>query len=107
MGLATPSCKKPSLLPPLLEVEIGAKAIGAGINSVYHFIPFLLFRYYRVIHACSLSQDIETMPAGDLTEIGERGINLSGGQKQRVSLARAIYADRFVSYEYFNVEGEK
>ncbi|XP_063866904.1 ATP-binding cassette sub-family C member 5-like isoform X1 [Scylla paramamosain] len=53
-------------------------------------------RYYRVIHACSLSQDIETMPAGDMTEIGERGINLSGGQKQRVSLARAIYADRDV-----------
>lgn len=36
------------------------------------------------------------MPAGDMTEIGERGINLSGGQKQRVSLARALYADRLV-----------
>jgi ABC-type multidrug transport system fused ATPase/permease subunit len=33
------------------------------------------------------------LPDGDLTEIGERGINLSGGQKQRVSLARAAYAD--------------
>ena len=32
------------------------------------------------------------MPAGDGTEIGERGINLSGGQKQRVALARACYA---------------
>ncbi|XP_048239473.1 ATP-binding cassette sub-family C member 2-like [Haliotis rufescens] len=31
------------------------------------------------------------LPAGDMTEIGERGINLSGGQKQRVSLARAVY----------------
>lgn len=30
---------------------------------------------------------------GDLTQIGERGINLSGGQKQRVSIARAVYAD--------------
>ena len=33
------------------------------------------------------------LPAGDKTEIGEKGINLSGGQKLRVSLARAVYAD--------------
>ena len=33
------------------------------------------------------------MGGGDLTEIGERGVNLSGGQKQRISIARAIYND--------------
>lgn len=30
---------------------------------------------------------------GDLTEIGERGVNISGGQKQRVSMARAVYSN--------------
>jgi hypothetical protein len=30
---------------------------------------------------------------GDMTEIGEKGINLSGGQKQRIALARAAYSD--------------
>ena len=30
---------------------------------------------------------------GDLTEVGERGINLSGGQRQRISIARALYYD--------------
>lgn len=46
----------------------------------------------EVIEACSLKPDIAILPGGDLTEIGERGINLSGGQKARVALARAVYS---------------
>ncbi|XP_075790564.1 LOW QUALITY PROTEIN: ATP-binding cassette sub-family C member 2 [Pelodiscus sinensis] len=49
-------------------------------------------RYRRVLEACALLPDLELLPGGDLTEIGEKGINLSGGQKQRVSLARAVYS---------------
>lgn len=51
-------------------------------------------RYDDVIDACALLDDLAVLPAGDATEIGERGINLSGGQKARVSLARALYAKK-------------
>lgn len=49
-------------------------------------------RYHQVIQACGLQPDIDLLPARDMTEIGERGVNLSGGQKQRIALARALYS---------------
>lgn len=41
--------------------------------------PMQPSRYNAVIDACALNQDLAELPAGDLTELGERGINLSGG----------------------------
>uniref|UniRef100_A0A8C2GPP5 Multidrug resistance-associated protein 1 n=1 Tax=Cyprinus carpio TaxID=7962 RepID=A0A8C2GPP5_CYPCA len=49
--------------------------------------------YEKVVEACALLPDLEVLPGGDLTEIGEKGVNLSGGQKQRVSVARAVYCN--------------
>lgn len=47
--------------------------------------------YQRALDCCALRHDLEMMPDGDSTEIGERGVTLSGGQKARVALARAVY----------------
>lgn len=60
--------------------------------------PFDQKKYDRVIEACALRSDLDMLPGGDQTEIGEKGINLSGGQKQRVSLARAVYQDADVYF---------
>ena len=49
--------------------------------------------YKKVLESCALEPDLKILSAGDMTEIGEKGINLSGGQKQRVSLARAVYSN--------------
>ncbi|KAI9333150.1 P-loop containing nucleoside triphosphate hydrolase protein [Zopfochytrium polystomum] len=50
-------------------------------------------RYLRVLAVCALEPDLRILPSGDLTSIGEKGINLSGGQRQRVNLARAVYQE--------------
>uniref|UniRef100_A0A8B9TNT6 ABC-type glutathione-S-conjugate transporter n=1 Tax=Anas platyrhynchos TaxID=8839 RepID=A0A8B9TNT6_ANAPL len=47
--------------------------------------------FNSVVDACALQPDLESFPAGQKSEIGEKGINISGGQKQRVNLARAVY----------------
>ncbi|XP_046538302.1 ATP-binding cassette sub-family C member 11 isoform X3 [Equus quagga] len=71
--------------------------IGASIReNILMGVQYDKARYLQVLHCCSLNRDLEILPFGDMTEIGERGLNLSGGQKQRISLARAVYADRDV-----------
>jgi ATP-binding cassette subfamily C (CFTR/MRP) protein 1 len=49
--------------------------------------------YNKIIDACAMRPDLKILKDGDMTEIGEKGINLSGGQKHRTSLARAIYSN--------------
>lgn len=53
--------------------------------------PYEKERYKEVVRVCSLQADLDILPAGDMTEIGERGITLSGGQKARINLARSAY----------------
>ncbi|KAI8899807.1 P-loop containing nucleoside triphosphate hydrolase protein [Globomyces pollinis-pini] len=66
--------------------------INASIrDNILFGLPYDSARYQATIEATALIKDFEALEDGDLTEVGERGINLSGGQKQRISLARACY----------------
>ena len=46
----------------------------------YHFCGSLpsIARFGQIIRACSLQHDLDMLPEGQHTEIGEKGINLSG-----------------------------
>lgn len=50
-------------------------------------------KYHEAVKVSALDKDIDSFDYGDLTEIGQRGLNMSGGQKQRIQLARAVYSD--------------
>ncbi|KAM3574900.1 hypothetical protein VYU27_003126 [Nannochloropsis oceanica] len=70
----------------------GSRSSNCGSTSI--FKPVLdTKRYMRALKACALNHDLGNLASGDLTEIGEMGVNLSGGQRARVALARAVYAD--------------
>ena len=62
-------------------------------NNILFFHKFNAEKYNKVLKISELLPDLEILKGGDMTEIGERGINLSGGQKARVSIARALYSD--------------
>ncbi|KAI3905507.1 hypothetical protein MKW98_013666, partial [Papaver atlanticum] len=93
-------------LPPAADVDAevvvrGTVAYVPQVSWIYNSTvrdnilfgsPFIAARYEKAIDVTALQHDLEVLTGGDLTEIGERGVNISGGQKQRVSMARAVYS---------------
>lgn len=73
--------QEPIIFPGLLRDNI---LFGKTFDQVW---------YDTVVEACCLTEDLKNFANGDMTEIGEKGINLSGGQKARLALARAIYSN--------------
>lgn len=66
---------------------------GTIRDNILYGKPMDKIKYEMAIKACALDKDIYNFEHGDLTEIGQRGLNMSGGQKQRIQLARAVYND--------------
>lgn len=66
---------------------------GTIEENILFGAPYDEKRLNEIIQVCALHKDIELMPNGRETLVGERGISLSGGQKARVNLARALYFD--------------
>ncbi|EMR80672.1 putative abc transporter protein [Botrytis cinerea BcDW1] len=81
-------CSQRPWLPSgsIREVIYGANDIDGAINQDNEEW------YNTVTEMCCLTHDFDTLPDGDQTQIGSRGLNLSGGQRQRVTLARALFS---------------
>lgn len=66
---------------------------GTVKENILFGLPFDKAKYNTTIKACCFERDLQLFSGGDLTEIGQNGVNLSGGQKARLSLCRAVYSD--------------
>ncbi|XP_007530511.1 ATP-binding cassette sub-family C member 10 [Erinaceus europaeus] len=108
-------CGKSSLLAAISgelhrlrgQVAVWGLSEGFGLATQEPWIQFATIRdnilfgktfdarlYSEVLEACALNDDLSILPAGDQTEVGEKGVTLSGGQRARIALARAVYQEK-------------
>lgn len=60
-------------------------------NNITFGLPYESKKYNKVINVCAMKTDLQLMPYGDRTLVGERGVSLSGGQKARITLSRCDF----------------
>ncbi|KFH65450.1 hypothetical protein MVEG_08928 [Podila verticillata NRRL 6337] len=84
---------------PWLEIG-GAGGASGNVTGRSTIRDTILFgqvmdeqRYTEVLRACVLEHDLNGLPHGDMTIIGDKGVIWSMSLKQRISLARAVYSD--------------
>jgi ABC-type multidrug transport system fused ATPase/permease subunit len=73
------------------EVVLLSGSIAANIASGFDNSAVSEQLVKDSIAIAQLEEFVSSLPAGVLTEVGERGGNLSGGQRQRVGIARAMF----------------
>lgn len=72
---------------------------GSIMDNIGFFDPSLDFeRVRRAAQLAAVDQDVEAMPMGYHTLVGDMGAALSGGQRQRILLARALYRNPTVLF---------
>ncbi|HSK10286.1 MAG TPA: ABC transporter ATP-binding protein, partial [Vicinamibacterales bacterium] len=75
---------------PPATVELLTGGFDLRGTGTYHVAPAVTDAVRRAVEIARLEPDVETLPQGYETPLGERGMNLSGGQRQRTALARAL-----------------
>ncbi|CAF4697955.1 unnamed protein product [Rotaria socialis] len=63
------------------------------LNNILFGKEYNRHLFQRVVYAAALESDLNQLPHGRNTIVGDQGFTLSGGQKARINLARALYRD--------------